>query len=355
MPERRAQAVEEFRQHALPAHADLPQGRQVVIVPSRAVEQGEEQRRRHRQNGRPVSLDGTEQLVGIGGGGEGHAAADGQRGDHSRCAQREVVRGRQADHVHGVGPPSQRTGALAGVVRVVGMRARNELGDAGGAARQQHERHVEGIGAMRAQRRFAIHRLGRTLQPRPDVADARVGAVPGGDQVLQCRCAGLHLFRHGHVVEAAEAGRNKVRRRTGHRREMPDLRAPVSGQAQDGNDADLVEREEDEHELPDVRQLNQDDVARSQAAPDQLDGEPVGETVDLLVRQPAITVRQEDAVRMRARSLLDRLRERSGLPPAVADIASGKLRRPWRTPFEHRLLPGEIVRAAAGLRSAARG
>ena len=182
----------------------------------RIVDQADQQRRHHLEMGDLVLLDQLEHLLGARGGREHHLAA---------LEEKPCMPGHASGRLCAIGSTSSSTespvtaahrGRGPGVVRVVVVRARDELGDPGGAARKLEDARIGGVDAdlrparSPAARAFSVDR-----------ACCRRGAVKMA--MLEVRVLRLHPPDHRLEVEIALALGIEARRRAGELHELVDF------------------------------------------------------------------------------------------------------------------------------------
>ena len=118
------------------------------------------------------------------------------------------------------------------------------------------------------------------LDQRRRARRSPAGASPS---TIACLSAGLSLpdaLDHRGVVEIARAVGSDARRRAGELDELADLGEAMRDQRRDRDRADLLQREIEDHELGDVRELHDDAVERLQAELEQVQREVRREAVE---------------------------------------------------------------------------
>ncbi|MNQ97659.1 hypothetical protein D3C85_1133150 [compost metagenome] len=132
-------------QQLRPADLEHTQARQIGLALGLGVEPEHCQRWHQRGDGHPLCADQGEAGVRVGAPAAHHPATRQQGTDHAGAAQGEVVRHGQGGKVHGVLVQAADGAAGAHVVEVFSVPARNQLGGAGGAARQLEAGHCLGL------------------------------------------------------------------------------------------------------------------------------------------------------------------------------------------------------------------
>ena len=216
------------------------------------------------------------------------------------------------------------------------MGARDQLGDAGGAARQLEQRgvaRVDGDGVQIALRTFRrrLDQLGQR-----DEAFRRVAQHDG---VLQVRRLGADAADHlGEAEIAVRVGRHR-RHRLRRLHEEADLAEAVGRQGQHGDGADLLQREVEIDELDDVGHLHDQPVAGRDAEIEQVEREAGGAVVELAEADGAGRVAQRDAIGEALAPGLEHGAERLVAPIALGPVRRGERRRKRDDTIHRRCAP----------------
>ena len=181
---------------------------------------------------------------------------------------------RQNRHQHRVLVEAARRAAQPRVEHIVVMRARDQLRQRRGSARQQHRRDVARIGADARERRRSGRRGKRRIEQRGQ-RSLPGSRVTGDEDGTQRRCLRRELLRHRAVIEALDGVRNHIRDGARRAQEVSDLGVAVRAQRRDGNRADARQREIRVDECRNVRQLDDHAVLRADPGLDEAAGEPV--------------------------------------------------------------------------------
>lgn len=168
------------------ADEDQLQGGQVVFGGGRGLGPHQGERRHQTRHGDPLPLDERERGGRVGARAQHHRAARAQRAQPAGRAHGEVVRGGQYDEEAGVRvDPADLVGAPQRV-QVVVVGARDQLGDAGGAAGELEEGQLVRRGthaAARPRARRTARPPGRCAhpahRPRRRAADPACAPAPG--------------------------------------------------------------------------------------------------------------------------------------------------------------------------------
>ena len=224
-----------------------------------------DQQRGHQVDVRdPVPLDQLEHVPRPGAGAEHHRPAGQQEALQAGAAERQVVLDRQHVQQHVAHADLARRRGDLGVVQVVVVGARDQLGDPGRAPGQQEQRRVGRVDADLLQRLAAGPRFARkqVLQPHePRVVRRLIKSLYEAEP--QVRAVGHDVGGHGREVEAARGGRHRQGLSPRYRRELGDLPPAVPGQGEHRGGPDAQQREVQVGEHRGVRQLDDDPVQRS--------------------------------------------------------------------------------------------
>ncbi len=258
---------------------------------------------------------------------DGAAVVEGAQ--HAGRGQVVVVPERQDRQQHRAVGEARRGAAQARVEHVVVVRARNQLGQRRGAARQQHRRHV---GRPRSRRR----RRCRGQVGERALAGARLA---GYQHVPQGREFALHLACHRTVVEPADHVGNEVGDRAGCAQEVPHFGLPVRAQRRHRHRADHVEREIADDELDRVRQLHEHQVAALEAEAGQARRAVLAAREQFRVGETLLSVDQRDLVRYAPRGAREHPADGHALPQSRGAVARGDVLRPADEAFHGVHLP----------------
>ncbi len=209
----------------------------------------------------PVPLDQLEHVPRPGAGAEHHGPAGQQETLQPGAAERQVVLDRQDVQQHVARADlADRRGDL-GVVQVVVVRARDQLGDPGRPPGQQEQRRIGRVDADLLQRlaaglRLAVQEVFQAHEPR--VVRRLLKALYEAEP--QVRAVGHDVGGHDREVEAARGGRYGQGHRPRYRRELADLPLAVAGQGQHRGCPDAQQGEVQVGEHCGVRELDDDPV-----------------------------------------------------------------------------------------------
>ena len=153
----------------------------------------------------------------------------------------------------------------------------------------------------------------------------RVDLIARHQDVPQRLRLGDELRGQGLVVEAAQPVWYGDRGGLGVCGEVGQLGVPVRGQRHHRDDPGAQARQGQDHELPAVRQLDDDPVAGPQAQPGQPGRGGAGAAEQLRVGQPQLAVDQRDLVRSAVGGLVQQRVQRAALPVSGGDVALDEL------------------------------
>ncbi len=314
------------------------------------------ERRGQGGQGHALPLDERERRLRAGIRGD-HDGPPGHEGaQHTGAGEGEVEPDRQHRQVDGPLVEGADPGTGAGVVGVVVVRPRDELGQAGGAAGQQQQGDVGGVrsavvGARRG--RSARRRRGGR---RGTAGHGRRGGpqcVERDEAVLRTRIADHddrperavppllrpYLAHQLPVVEPGVPVGHHTGHRTRHAHQMTDLPAPVAGHGVHRDRPEALQSEPGEDELGAVGELDDDAVTPLDAEPPQSVGDAVGLGVQIGIGPPPVPVDQGDTVSMVGARLTQASTEGDPLPVADGPVARRFHLRPAGQLLGHVVLP----------------
>ena len=300
----------------------------------RRIEPGRNQRHRGGDHRHALALDERKYGFRIASRREHHAAAGVQRRHHPGRGEVVVVRQRQDRHEHRVLAEVGEAAALLGVVDVVLVRARDELGQRGRAAREQHQRHfarIERRGVERCPRVGRRHRCVEQLAQR-GLSRERLA---GDEHLLQRGAGGAHFLGHRAVVEIAQPVGNDVAHRAGGGDEMLHFGVAVRAQRHHRDRPGADQAKVGVNELGNIGQLQHHAVERFEAGMYEVRGEPLDALHELRVADAFRAVHQRDLVRARGRRGGERAGNRDALPIAARPIVARERVGPRRAACEH--------------------
>src|SRR5581483_6423442 len=316
-----------FRLHALPAALDDLQRREVVLRDRRVVDQPDEKGRDDLDMGCSMPFHQLEDLFRARAGRQDHLAALKEVALDAGAGQRQVVRDRQREQEHRVArDAAHRRGGLR-VVRVVVVRARDELRNTGRPARELED---AGIGRIDFYRFQAFERKPRRLFNE-------LFQLWKGDAKSQRRIADFYPLDHGLEIEVALALGIDAGARAGKLDELVDLGEAVRDERGDRDAGDLLQREVEQHELGAVRQRGHDAVEGLQAELEQVQRQVVGEAVDLRIGVLPLAVDQRDAIPVFLEDGGKFLGQALVLPVALLAVALRELRRKRNDARQHQV------------------
>lgn len=266
-----------------------------------------------------------------------HGSAGHEGAQHAGAGEGEVEAEGQDRQVHGPCVECADVGAGAGVVGVVVVRARDELGQARGAAGEQQE--GEGAGVRVAGAGVEAGRVRAVRPQRVKGDDVLVRArVTDHDDVAQ-RAARPQLCAYlTHQLTVIEPG-VPIGHHTGHGTRQPyqvaDLPAPVPGHGVHRHRPEPLQPEPDEHELGAVGELDHHPVAPPDPQSAQSGGDAVGLRVELRVGPAPVAVDHRDALRVCGARLPQTGTEGDALPVSGGPVARRFRLRPGRLSVRH--------------------
>ena len=284
----------------------------------------------------PVPLDQLEHVPRPGAGAEHHGPAGQQEALQAGAAERQVVLDRQHVQQHVAHADLARRRGDLGVVQVVVVRARDQLGDPGRPPGEQEQRRVGRVDADLLQRlaagpRLASKQVFQAHEPR--VVRRLLKALHEAEP--QVRAVGHDVGGHGREVEAARGGRHGQGPGPRDLGELGDLPPAVPGQGEHRGGPDAQQREVQVGEHRGVRQLDDDPVQRLESAVEQHPGQVLGPLAQLPVGHRARLVHHRHPVRVRGQRGGEPVEQRPVLPVAQLPVARRELGRERRHPVEH--------------------
>ena len=288
------------------------------------LEPAHEGRRHQRGEGHPFGRDGPQGPLGRWRGQHDHPAAGQDRADDARTGHGVTVgegKHGQVDRVLVHAAQHRRAGGHVGVVVV---RARDDLRSTGRAAGQQVERHRGGT------RRLG-RRQGSPVRRGAESVDIHVGRRDGAashhddDRTPQL---GGDLRRHPLMVEIGRLTGDDQRAGAGTLHQGEDLDFPVGRKRHQWDDPGTETGEQQDDELPAVRQLQDEAVAGFQPEGTESRGSGVDPAEELGEGQPGAVLDQAGRLGGSVDPGLQVLADGPAGPVAALAVGHGWLGRP---------------------------
>ena len=233
-----------------------------------------------------LSLDPLAEHPGVHARHEHRRAAHDQRGEEARDLPGVVDEGQRVelDHVlvHELTARPVARGA-----HVLGVKARNDLGHAGGAARELEGEHVLGADLDAGQPRPGLGQA-HGLDERLEAAGAGPGRAARHDDLPDAGVVRGQPGGKAGEIERAEVRLDEVRRRLGASGELPHLDLAMLRQGAHGNQASLEAAEQCDRGVDDGAHLEQGAVAGRQAELEECGAEALGRLVELRVGEATL-------------------------------------------------------------------
>ena len=251
---------------------------------------------------------------------------------NARTGERQVVGDRQHQQQYEIaGDPAHLRGGL-GVVGVVIVRARNELGHAGGAARELEDAGVFRVGRKAGKRTASAPR--RPLDQVRERQFAGAGRAQHNAELEARACVG-DARDHRTEREIALALGIDARHRLRDVDELAHLAVAVGRKRRDRDRADLLQGEIEDHELSHVGQLQHDPVERLEAERGQVAREVVTLAIDVRIGEAPLAVDQRETIGKPLEHRRELGRQRLVLPVAARAVALGVLGRKFDDAVQH--------------------
>ncbi len=276
--------------------------------------------RRHQTGDRhPLALDQGEAGVRRRRRRHHHRRPDIEGAQITRRAHREVMRRRQGRQIDAGRAQFRDHRAFAHAVQIVVVRARDQLGKAGRAARNLQEGHIGRIGVLGRQRR----RIGAEGVERSELL-----RLAHHDHMAQFGNLGLNGAGQDPVVEALMSVGHDIGRGLGPAQEVNDLGRAVRGQRIDGDQLGPEQTEDHAEELGQVRQLHHDPVARLQPQRQEPGSGRLGLFQQFAIGPALVHADHGDGVGGRLDAIAQQLGEGFAAPIALGAIKGRQIVRP---------------------------
>src|SRR5215472_14788851 len=140
---------------------------------------------------------------------------------------------------------------------------------------------------------------------------------------------------HETVIKIAELIGNHASGGSRKLNKLADLCVAVRDERGNRNAAHLLQSDVENHELSDVRQLDDDTIERTKSDLQEIERQVGGQAVEFGIGDRAVAVDQRNSVRVPVKNNSVFLRERLVDPIALLAVALGKLRRKWNDALQH--------------------
>ena len=321
-----------LRLHALTSALDELHRIQWVIGDGGVVDQADQQSRHHLDVGDPMSLNQRKHLARAGVAMQNHRRALEHEALNARTRQGQVVGNRQHQQQHRIRADLHHFSGDLGVVGVIVVGAGNQLGDAGGAARQLKNAGIGGVDGDVAP--IICRSLGGLVNQRAQIMLAGPGLAQHQAQ-LQTRLGCLHPVDHGAKGKVARTVRINATSGLRQLGELADFGKPVGDQRGNRDAADFLQRKVQNHKLSHIGQGGHHAVQGLEPQVHQVERQIAAQAVDIGVGVLALTVDQGHARAMLAKHIIKLIAQGAVFPIAFGPVLGRIFGRERNKTFQH--------------------